>query len=366
MDKRIYMLDNRIDINTAYSLYEDEIKNNPKYDKCYNKANLTVDEMYIAYYFFDAKIDNLSYFYINKDTNEKYNGQIDVSCILSDSSFILNNLNKSNFKRIDDIDLNIYNKRDYEKSYKLLIDKIKDKALYNITNKHSLKRNKNMHIDVAPIDGINNLILEIYYERIYVFRYRYSSFKRDYISILSDYNKSFYSFEYNKSLDFINYLKRYRMPIEAIPKEYLDLYYNKSFNIYLNTLKRLEYESSRILQKKIKDNIDYEEYSLYYDYLLTGIFYYKNKRYLKRINTKSDMLNERILLSFLTLRHQAGSGLFLYECAKLNLLADSSLKKQLYFLDKSFKLGSLEAKKILYDHYNEPMYYDEELINRYS
>lgn len=366
MEKKIFILEGNTDISSAYKFFEEEIKANPMYDKVYNKSVLGIEEMYIAYYFFDTNINDLPYFFVNNETGQKYNGKIDVSCLLNDSAFLLNGLNKEDFKEINDAELNIYNKKDYGKKHKLLINKIKDKTMEIITKRHNLKKNKNIYIDVAPIEEINSFKLSIYYEKVYVIRYKYSSFRKEYICILSDYNQRFYQFDFNKSIVFLEFLKKYRTPIEPIPKDYLNDYYKEAFKVYLNTLKKLEYESYRGLLKKIKNNIDYEEYNLYIDYLTTGIFYFRIKKYLKRLNINDENIRKRIMLSYLTLNYQKSSGLFLYECAKLNLLNDSSTKRQISFLQKSFYLGSLEAKKLLYDHYNEPIYYDEQLIKRYS
>lgn len=362
----MYILEEKLNLEDVYLIFENEIKNNPKYNKNFNKTLLSVEQMYFAYYFFDIKIDNLSYFYINNETNERYNGKLDMPYIMTDSLFILNELRKTNFKEADNVNLCVINDKDYDKKKKLLIKNIKEKALINITNLHKLNKNKNIHIDIAPIEKIDTFNLEIFYEKVYVIKYKPYSHKKEYTSILSDYNKHFYLFDYEKSECYLNYLKRYKYPIQVIPKEFLEDYYDISFNVYLKTLNKLEYENSKVLQRKIKNNIDYEEYNLYKDYLSMGIYYFKNKRYLKRLNSKEGNLRQRILFSFLTLNYQANSGVFLYECAKLNLLHDSTIKKQIYFLQKSYRLGSSEAKKILYDHYSQPMYYDELSIKRYS
>lgn len=364
--KTFYILPQKMSEEEAYEAFENELMINKKYKSNYNKSSLKLEVMYRAYYFFDSRIDSLPYFYINEETGEKYNGKIDVSCILNDSEFIVNELNKKDFIIYEGNELCVHNKKSYDAAYRNLIKKLKDKAYTSIVNNHNLKRNMKVHIDVAPFEEINTCRLDIYYERIYIFKYKQQSIRKEYVCILSDYYQCFYQFEFDKSEEYINYLKKYKIPLESIPKQYLDVYYTISYNSYLSVIKKLQFESSRGLYKKIKSNIDYEEYSLYIDYLYSGIFYFKNKKFLSRINTKVDSLKERILLSFLTLSFQSGSGMFLYECAKLYLLEDSSVKKQIYFLKKSYKLGSLEAKKLLYDHYNEPMYYDEVAINKYK
>ena len=69
---------------------------------------------------------------------------------------------------------------------------------------------------------------------------------------------------------------------------------------------------------------------------------------------------------FLTLYYQKLSGLKLADYYKLGVIYDKSNKQWLKLLDIAYKLGNVEAKKLLYEHYLEPKYYDQYYLKRYS
>ena len=69
---------------------------------------------------------------------------------------------------------------------------------------------------------------------------------------------------------------------------------------------------------------------------------------------------------YLTCNYQNRSGYRLAEFTDIGLLEDNSLKNKIRLLDISYKLGNIEAKKQLFEHYLKPKYYSEYYIKRYS
>lgn len=361
-----YLFEENITKEEAYLLYVNQINNDIRYDKLINDNLLTIEEKYIPYYFFDCAIYNHSYFYHNKVNDIKKEGKIDVIYNQVDKDFILNELNRTSAKKIEKCEFDLYNTKKYEDSYHNFLKGIKDKFLQSILNYHSINLSKNIHIDVSPIDSFDSFECNCYYEKIFVFRYATDINKKDYISILSAYNKRFYCFEYVHTADYDNYLSKNKKPIEYIPKRYLDLYYSEAYQAYVFINKSLEYETKEELLQKIKRNSEYEDYSYQQKYLKLGIYYFKNKKYLKKLkNTNSSLIN-RIFNSYLTLRFQKDSGIFLHQCASLGLLDDISINDKINYLYRSYRLKNVEAKKLLYEHYTSKLYYNELLAKKYS
>ena len=111
----------------------------------------------------------------------------------------------------------------------------------------------------------------------------------------------------------------------------------------------MKYQSSDEIYRKMKKNIKNKEYSKYNEYLNIGIFYYKRKDYLFKYEYESKNLKDRVTYSYLTLKHQDKSGLFLYECCNLGIIKK---KNPIAFLLDSYRLGNLQAKKLLYEYYS--------------
>jgi hypothetical protein len=367
MDERnYYLFDNAITHEEALSIYIDKIKKDNRYINEIDETLITVEEDYNVYYFFDADIIDHSYYYIDKENNIKVDGKIDLYNNKSDPLFLLNNLSKydSNAK-LDDFNNYIYEEK-YKEALGLFLEELKDKAITTICKKHNNQPSKYVHIDIDLISGFTNYKLDVYIEKVYIFRYRSTVSKKDFISILSSVSKEFYSFEFIYNNEFNKYLKLYKRPLSYIPKTFIDYYYMDGFNTYVNVNKKLEFETYKSILAKIKENIEYEDYTPYNEYLYAGIFYFKISSYLKKMNTDNNELKKKIYLAYLTLNYQASSGLFLYECATLGLLEDNSVNYKIKLLNYSYKLKNLMAKKLLYEHYKNPRYYDERLLKKYS
>lgn len=367
MDEKNYFLFNsNITKDEALELYKNKIKEDKRYIKELDETILTIEEAFNVYYFFEADIVDHSYYYIDKEKSIKVDGKIDLYHIKSDSLFLLNNLSKydSNVKLEDSID---YIEEDkYKLALNLFLDELKDKAITTICKKHNNHPSKHVHLDIDLISGFTNFKLDAYIEKVYIIRYRSVFNKNDYVSILSAVNKDFYSFEYVYNNEYNKYLKLYKRPLSYIPKTFIEYYYIDGFNVYININKKLEYETYNSILNKIKENIEYEDYTPYNEYLYAGIFYFRISSYLKKLVIDSNDLKKKIYLAYLTLSYQAGSGLFLYECATLGLLENNSINYRIKLLNYSYKLKNLMAKKLLYEHYKNPRYYDEKLVKKYS
>lgn len=365
MEEKNYYIYNEINEEEALELYVKKIKEDLRYINIVDHNIITIDEEYYLYYFFDGNIINHRYYYIDKNKNIKTDGKIDVYSIKSDSFFLLNNLDKTTFLKIEK-DYEKYAKEDeYKNKLKEYVEEVKDRALTVVCQKHNTKPSKHVHIDIDLISGFTTLRVDIYIEKVFVIRYRSQDRKNDYVSVLSSFKKDFYEFDYIKNDEYISYLKLYKRPLSYIPKNLIDYYYLDGFKVYQNVKKKLEYETEVTILKKIKENILYEDYSAYNEYLYSGVFYFKINSYLKKLNCDSIELKKKIYLSYLTLNHQPLSGLFLYECAIIGLLEDNSIYNKIRFLNSSFKLKNVMAKRLLYEHYKNPRYYDEKLIKRY-
>ena len=361
-----FLFKSNISKDDAYKQYINTINTDLRYDKNIDENLLSIEEKYVSYYFIESAIYNHPYFYHNKLTSKEIDGKIDILYNYSDSDFILNELKKSDAEKIEDIELDLLDDKRYDNTYSFFIKEVKNKAMSNILSRHLISPSKYIHIDISPIEKFDINNINSYYEKVYIFRYRSPDKRDDYISILSSYSGNFYKFDFVKSIDYNNYLVKYKRPIEYIPKDYLDYYHNESFLAYINAEKALDFEQRNDLLVKIKKNIDYEAYSLHEKYLKMGIYYFKIRKYLKKIKNIDKPLKLHIYYSYLTLRYHNDSGVFLYKCAKLGLLGNISMNERIGYLLKSYKLKSLEAKKLLYEHYSSRDYYNEVMVKKYS
>lgn len=361
-----YLFDDKISKEEAYALYKEKILKDDRFINAIDDDYLTIEEKYIAYYTFDACVNNHPYYFKNKMTNEAFDGHIDISHIQTDKGLILNELIKSDAKLIDEPSFVLYEAGGYQDAYKCFIATLKARALEMITKKHNIKPCRSYHIDIGLLEGFSDMKREIYYERIYIFRYKNEQRKKDFVSIFSCHKKDFYKLDFIYSVEYLEYLKGYKKPIEYIPDEFIDLYYIDSFNAYKSTKKKMEFEEPNVILKKIRENINYDSYSLHSDYLNSGVYFFKIKKYLKKLQVANSPIKKHIYMSYLTLRFQAESGLFLYDCATMGLLGKRGNGMKLKFLEFSFRLGNLRAKKILYEYYSMPINYNQAQIRKYS
>ncbi len=365
-ETKYYLFKDNINKNIALELYKIKLQEDLRFQDDMNESFLTIEEKYNCYYFFDCSIHNHAYYYNNKITNEAMDGRVDIQLSYSDKDFILNELSKKDAVEVGELKEQLFDDKKYDIVYKEMIQSIKDKALNAITLKHNVKPSRNIHIDIGPLEGFHILITSVYYEKVYVFRYRNEQRKKDFVTVLSGYNQNFYQLEFVKSDTYLEFLNKFKRPIEYIPKDFIEYYYIDSFATYNSVNKKLEFETSKGILKKIRDNINYENYSLYNDYLESGIYYFKIHKYLKKLKVVEKPLKYHIYLAYLTLKYQKESGFFLYECACLGLLHKNTIQEKIRFLEASYRLGNLEAKKHLYEHYSLPLYYNSNMVKKYS
>lgn len=365
-EKKYFLFKELLTEDKALEMFKKAVLEDTRFIDTVDDKFLTVEQKYNSYYFFDCDINNHPYFFKNKQTDESYDGKMDIRYSMSDKDFILNELNKKDGFETDSGE---YPEVDLEKRsrvYKEFIEGIKDRALRNITAKHNAKPSKWIHIDISPLEGFHRYSEYVYFEKIYIFRYRNEQRKTDFVSILSACKLEFYEFDFVKTSVYQEFLTKYKRPVGPVPKEYMDYYYIDAFRIYSQMNQRLEFETSKNILKKIRNNIRYENYSLYKEYLETGIFYYRIQNYLKKLNVAEKPLKYHIYMAYLTLKHQKESGYFLYECADLGLLHKNAIQDKLRFLEYSCRLGNLKAKKALYEHYSFPLYFNPVMVKKYS
>lgn len=339
------MLKENINSDDAIEAFRLYCRNDNRYLDNIDESLLTVEEFFKPYYFFDFMIYNQNYFIKNEGLS--YEGRLDISYTYSDSDFILNELSKNDAFVIQDEPNNLlYNNE--EKIRRKCIEEVKKKGIEQIKRRHKIYKNS-AFIDLYLINQIDFQNEEIFYEKVYQFRYRTKERKKDYVSILSSNKNVFYSFESQITIEYQEFLRKYKRPIAYIPNEFIDSYYKESFRVYEQVNENLKYQSSDEIYRKMKKNIKNKEYSKYNEYLNIGIFYYKRKDYLFKYEYESKNLKDRVTYSYLTLKHQDKSGLFLYECCNLGIIKK---KNPIVFLLDSYRLGNLQAKKLLYEYYS--------------
>lgn len=362
----LYLFKENISLENVKEKYIETIKNDSRFTKEINEDLITIEEKYTKYCFYEGTIKDHIYFIKNKITNESINGTIDVSLAYSSKDFKLNGLKKSDSIIIDEFSSKVQNDKESKEDFKRFIDKINDKLEYLICQKHDIKPSRKIHLEISPIEKFSEYNETFYFEKIYEIHYRDSSKKGDYVSILSSVNLKFYKLEYVYSDEYHYYQELFRRPIVYIPSEYRTLYDIDGFKIFQSMKRKLQYNSEFDIYKKIKGNIDFYEYKQYKDYLYSGIYYFKIKKYLNRIIIDDEDIKRKIYLSFLTLHYNKDSGLFLYECGKSDMLPDNSETKLIKYLKISCLLGSMEAKKYLYEYYSSSLNFNESLKKRYS
>ncbi|MDE7263981.1 MAG: hypothetical protein K2N64_04915, partial [Anaeroplasmataceae bacterium] len=156
--------------------------------------------------------------------------------------------------------------------------------------------------------------------------------------------------------------KLYKSPIVYIPKDYVNEYYDLSFQVFQKTTEQLKYIKPATLLNKLKKNVKYEEYSKHEDYLNQLIFYFRKREYLKIWENKEKSLRYKIFYCYMTLKYNPQSGYMLAELVKDHIVEDNPLK----LLNISAKLGNTLAKKALFEYYSDPKNYNAYNIKRYT
>lgn len=360
---RYFISKSEIEQDTALNQFKEKIALSPMFDDNYNEEALAIQEAYLVYPMVDGMIKNLDYLVVmdGKETS----GVIDSKYSYVDKNFLLKRLSTRDFieKELNPKEFYILNSSDMVEAQSIFVKKLLDKTTSSICERHHLLLTlKGNVLDVAPIRNFDSLEKRYYLEKIYQFTYFENGNKKSYQSIYSTISKEFYSFDFKKSKEYEEYLKRFRKPIVAIPKHLIHFYEDISFDVYMKTKKELQYLDQTELFHKIKNNIKYQDYVKYEEYLLQLIFYFKKKSYLSQLEFPVKTLEEEIFFDYLTLKFQADSG---YKLAKhiQNGLVEDNYEKMLKI---SADLKNSTAKKELYLYYSSPRFYNENLMKRYS
>lgn len=359
--ENIYLYDNDVEDEFIKKKFSDYINKSKMYKNDSDLELLMIEKKYIIYPFINGSINNLGYFYV-KGSIEK-NGVINGEYRLISSDFFIKELNKEKFikteSRLDEFSL--YNPEIINKSFNDFLYFFNERVKDGICQRHNLKLLlKENKLDIGVIKEFDVLEKEYYLEGVYIISYLDK--KKKYISIYSTLQNKFYSFDFIKNDMYLGYLKAYKKTVVAIPKEFYDLYYKISYKIYLEVLNELDYITKEDLYIKSKDNIKYKKNIKYYEYLNKLIFYYKKSKYLSIYECDEKELYHKVFFYYLTLNHNPESGYALAMLVKLGVIKDGYTK----LLEKSFKLGSLQAKKALNEYYNKPQYYNENMIKKYD
>lgn len=362
---RYRLLNERINKDEIIKIYKDKIVKSSKFINEINDELISVEEGFYLYCFMYGKVRDLEYYVLVDKKN--IDGKIDVEIDYPSGMFLFNGLKRNNYQEVSGLDdLFIFNKEDIDKLDNEFINAFNERCIDSICQRHKViltdKKNK---IDITPIREFEILDKEFYLEKVY--KIHYVTNKKNYVSVISGVSGKFYYLDFIYSDIYNDFLKKYKYPIVYIPDMLKDIYYDKSFDVYVKTLDELRYIKERELFNKIKENYLNVNHPNYYFYLLQGIFYFKKKSFLKyyQIN-KNDDIRYVLFDLYLTCYYQADSGYKLYEYSGVGLLEDNSLKNIIRLLEISFKLGNVYAKKILFDHYHKPKYYNEYYIKRYS
>lgn len=343
--------------------YKSKILNNPKFEAELNVDQISVTSGFLVYPFIEGVIKNLEYLVLR--SGKQISGVIDATCSVISKDFILHELSVKNFIEEEHTvqEYNVFNVKDIELYDKEFIKLILDKTERSICKRHNLILTEKANaIDVAPIKTFEEFNKKYYLEEVYSFDYFSKKHKKPFKSMYSPLTDTFYSLDFKRSETYTTFYKEYKRPIVYIPKEYLELYYDLVFQVYLSTKEELKFMKPSELLAKIKKNIKYKEYSKYSEYLNQLIFYFRRKEYLKEYQNPRSGLNFDIFYSYLTLKYNPQSGYRLAELVLHHIVQDNYLK----LLDISAKLGNSLAKKALFEYYSEPKYYNSYYVKRYS
>lgn len=344
-------------------IYQSKILGNPKFESEINLEQVSIASGFLVYPFIEGFIKNLEYLVLRD--GKQNSGVIDASCNLISKEFLLHELSVKDFQEEEHSvgEYNIFNLKDIEIYEKGFIKRILEKTERSICQRHNLiLTEKKNAIDISPIKNFEELNKKYYLEEVYCFDYFSKKHKKPFKSIYSPLTNSFYSLDFKHSERFMEFYKEYKRPVVYVPKEYLDLYYDLAFQVYISTKEELKYMKPSELLSKIRKNIKYKEYSKYEDYLKQLIFYFRRKEYLKEFTNTQKGLKKDIFYSYLTLKHNPQSGYHLAELVLNHVVDDKYLK----LLDISAKQGNTLAKKALFEYYSEPKNYNPYYVKRYS
>ncbi|MDE6241204.1 MAG: hypothetical protein K2M08_02150 [Anaeroplasmataceae bacterium] len=343
--------------------YKSRILNDPKFDTEINLEQISITSGFLVYPFIDGNIKNLEYLVL-RDGKQK-SGVIDASCSLVSKDFLLHELSIKDFKEEEHNinEYNIFNVKDIEIYEKEFIKRLLEKTERSICQRHNLilTERKNS-IDISPIKTFNEFNKKYYLEEVYCLDYFSKKHRKPFKSMYSSITDSFYSIDFKRSEQFMDFYKEFKRPVVYVPKEYLEYYYDLAFNVYIATKEELKYIKPSLLLSKIRKNIKYKEYSKYSEYLNQLIFYFKRKEYLKEFTNAQEGLKKDIFYSYLTLKHNPQSGYHLAELVLNHVVEDNYLK----LLDISARQGNTLAKKALFEYYSEPKNYNSYYVKRYS
>lgn len=367
-EKMFYLLDCPITLEEAKKIYIEYVVSQDQYIKTVDESILTIEETFYLHSFIEGKVVDQDYLIVKGDITKS--GLIDMENTTFSKDFLLEGLDRNhNIVAIESLDeIKVENENELENCMHRFLSGLQNKMETAICARHHLvlteRQNK---LDIAPIRSFYRFDWRVYLEKVFVFRYRLSGVKKDYVALLSAQTGRFKTICFPPSEAFNNFIKRFKRPIVYIPNYLKDYYYQIAFSIYEQTMEELKYTTEVELQKKIKTNLSYKGYSKYKDYLFQGIFFFKQKKLLASypIEETKD-IKKMIFQYFLTLNYQSESGMHLAEYYKMEILEENDIKDFLHFVTVSFRLGNISAKKILYEHFNHPRYYNSYFLRRYS
>ena len=311
--ERYYIYKKDLDNTSLLEAYKAELtKKNKKFILDVDEDLIAITKGYYVYPFIDGMVKDLEYLIVS-DHKQK-SGKIDMRCNVASREFILNELNTSQFEEetISLEELNIFNHSDLQKYEDLFISVLLDRATTAICQRHNLiLTDKNNTIDIAPIRDFQEINKRFYLEEIYVMEYFEKGKRNVYKSVFSSYFNAFYTFDYLKTKEYMDFYKRFKSPVAYIPKDYIDFYYDIAYQVYLNTCEGLKYD----------------------------VFY-----------------------CYLTLKFNPQSGYQLASYVKDGILEDNYIK----LLSYAQKQGNSLAKKALYEYYTNPKTYNAYYVKRYS
>lgn len=367
-DNKYYVFESKIDKEMVLQRYMEQVRLNPRFEDEMDEHLITVEEGYYVYSFISGVVTNQDYLIVQENTSKS--GKLDIDYTHSPKEFLLNGLNrdlpKQEISRVTE--LRIFNPKEPEEAEKLFLTNLLDKGEASICARHHLIRtDKKNTLDIAPLASFKENKRAYYFEKRFIIHYRTKTKKKDIVSDFSGVLERFYTLQFVESAAFTEFLKKYKRPIVYIPQNLQNYYYDISFKVYLSTKEELKYITESELLSKIKKNLQYKEYSKYKDYLLQGIFYFKQRHFLSDFEIEKTEDHQYLLFQYyLTLSYQADSGVELAEYASMGLLEKNDWSVRQKYLMTAYRLGNQYAKKLLYEHFSHPKYYSEHFQRRYS
>lgn len=358
-----YVFRNELSHEELIQIYKTKLLANPKFAKEMQEKNITITQGFWVYPIFDGSIKNLQYLTLRN--GKQQSGVIDVNCNMVSRDFLIRELSTKQFIKEEHSiqEYVIFNLKDIEIYEKEFIERILDKAKKSVCKRHNLIFTDRMNaMDISPIKDFEVLEKKYFLEEVYCIDYFERGKKKPWKSYYSSLTNDFYSLDYCKSKEFELYYKSFKRPIVYIPKEYVMLYYDLSFQVYLDTEEELHYIKPSQLLAKLRKNIKYKEYTKHKDYLNQLIFYFRKKDYLREYQNLYKGLKYEILYCYLTLKYNPLSGYRLAELVSTHVIEDNYLK----LLEISARQDNTLAKKSLFEYYSDPYSYSDYHMKRYS